>query len=785
MKHLRSLTGFAFLLLFSFTASAQNSNLAIGAWREHPPFNKAIEVTENNDGLIYCASKFGLFTYNKHDGEINILSRLKELSDLEIGTMRFDPVTGILLIAYQNSNIDLIYSDKTVVNIPDIKLKNIIGGKHINSILFINKLAYLGCEFGIVVVDIERKEIKDTYYIGQNGTNVNVNGVSFDGTSMLAVTTTGIYKATFSDPNIFNYTAWTKETSIVEPNGNYTSTTSLNGKFYVVKTNAALDKDSVFVYQGNQWVNFINEDTEGAYIDSYNNTLLYRNKFKVAAVDEFGVQFRSVEGYFYGWPDVRRGFLDNSGNFWIADFNNGLIKQNPDQYIEVICPNGPRSESVWSMAGKDGKLWVASGVIVLDSYDPLAKNGIYRFAENNWRTYDCRNDSIYQFLCMFGSPAVNCVAIDPNDADHVFVGSWGSGLLEFKKDGGVMRYNENNSTLHPLNADPNKINVGGVTFDDDGNLWVVACGTTRSISVLKKDQSWQDFIIPETNVAEFSLYDLVVDDFGQKWYCARSASIGQGLCVFKEGSMSSPSGGSFKRLTDRAENGALPDIFVKSIAKDKDGSIWIGTHKGVAVIYNPGNVFSGGNFDAQKIIIQQDGYNQYLLETEIVSAIAVDGANRKWFGTYSGGVFLMSADGTKQLLNFNKDNSPLPSNSVVSIAIDDITGEVFFATDKGIISYRGDATKGGEQCKDYYVFPNPVRHEYTGPIAIGGLVDNADVKISDVAGNVVYHTKANGGVAIWNGTNYKGERAQTGVYFVYVTNEDGSQTCTTKMLFAN
>ena len=229
----------------------------------------------------------------------------------------------------------------------------------------------------------------------------------------------------------------------------------------------------------------------------------------------------------------------------------------------------------------------------------------------------------------------------------------------------------------------------------------------------------------------------------------------------------------------------MPHIFVRSIAKDKDGSIWIGTDQGVGVIYNPGNVFTGGNFDAQKVILQQDGYNQYLLETEIVTAIAIDGANRKWFGTYSGGVFLMSPDGTHQIHNFNKDNSPLPSNTISAIAIDDATGEVFFGTDKGIISYRSDATEGAEFCNNYYVFPNPVRHEYHGPVAIRGLVVNADVKIADVSGNVVFHTKANGGEAIWNGNNFKGERAQTGVYIVYVTNEDGSQTCATKMLFAN
>lgn len=145
----------------------------------------------------------------------------------------------------------------------------------------------------------------------------------------------------------------------------------------------------------------------------------------------------------------------------------------------------------------------------------------------------------------------------------------------------------------------------------------------------------------------------------------------------------------------------------------------------------------------------------------------------------------MSSDGTKQLLNFNTSNSPLPSNYISSIAIDEKSGEVFFGTEKGIISYRGDATEGGEVCDDYLVFPNPVKHDYYGPIAIRGLLENADVKITDVAGNLVYHAIANGGQAIWNGNNFSGERVKTGVYTVFVSNSDGSQTCVTKFLMAN
>lgn len=787
---MNKLLRFSFFLFFLspyiMPTFAQNTTLSIGSWREHPPYIKGIDVAEDNKGLIYCASQFGLFTYSKNDGELNTLSRLKELSDLEIKIIRYDPLTGILLIAYENSNIDLIFSDKNVVNIPDIKQKNIVGGKRINSVFFLNNYAYLGCEFGIVVVDINRKEIKDTYYIGPNGKNINVNGVAYNGTSLLAATDSGIYIANYNDPNIFNYTAWVKELSITEPNADYSSATSLNGKFYICKTSSNINSDTILVSENNQWIPFINDATGGAYIDSYNNNLIYRNNNKISAFDISGNEIRNVDIYRYSNPEIRKGFLDSQGNFWIADFNNGLVRQKSDLSIQLISPNGPRSEGLWALAGRSGKLWVASGALIGDAPLYGVKNGISRFAENTWRTFDCTNDSIYSILCASGSKSVVCLAIDPDDADHVFVGSWENGLLEYRKDGGVKRYDINNSSLHSIDLDPAHIRVGGLAFDDEGNLWVAAGANTNGISVLKKDGTWQSFIIPEIAVAGYSLYELIIDDFGQKWFIAREgSSSGKGLCVFKEESLNNPNNASFTRLTDREGSGALPHIYIRSIAKDKDGSIWIGTDKGVAVIYNPGNVFTGGNYDAQKIIIQQDGYNQYLLETETVSSIAIDGANRKWFGTYSGGVFLMSADGTKQILNFNKDNSPLPSNSIIGIAIDDLTGEVFIGTDKGIISYRSDATEGGEQCSDYYVFPNPIKHEYHGPIAIRGLVANADVKIADVAGNVVYHTKANGGEAIWNGNNFNGERARTGVYIVYITNEDGTQTCTTKMLFAN
>jgi len=260
---------------------------------------------------------------------------------------------------------------------------------------------------------------------------------------------------------------------------------------------------------------------------------------------------------------------------------------------------------------------------------------------------------------------------------------------------------------------------------------------------------------------------------------------GGGILVYKGNTTATPSAANSKKLTVTVGNGGLPSNLVYCLAKDLDDEIWVGTDKGIAVFYSPENVFTGANFDAQQILLEQDGYVQILLETENVLSIAVDGANRKWIGTSNSGVFLMSADGTTQIQHFDESNSPLFSNTVKSIAINQETGEVYFGTTKGIISYRGTSIEGFEEFTDVYAFPNPVKHDYEGPIAIKGLMNNSTLKITDISGALVYETKSEGGQAVWYGKNFKDERVSSGVYMVFCTSEDGQQKTVTKILVIN
>ena len=770
------LTFSAFAFLFSIhTSIAQVGNPVVGLdkWRIHLPYNDG-KITSGGNDLVYCATQYALFSYKKSDGSVQRYSRLTGLSDFEITNIRYNPEDHLLLIAYQSSDIDLLYDDGSVVNLPDIKLKNIVGGKGINNILFQNHIAYLSCEFGIVVVDLIRHEIKDTYYIGAGGSSVNVHQMAFDGTRFYAATETGIYSADASSPVLFNYAVWSNDTSmyaLVDPHEAFTGIAAFAGRLFIVFS------DSVkLMFDGSAWSEFVPDHYGESKFDVFNNMLMLSNYFSVSIFDPS--LLRTALFYLDLYPNAfpKYAYRDTDGTYWIADDNNGLVK-NTGGAFETIYLNSPSGIGAFAMdSGKEG-IWVAGGGLA--GTGGTNKNfGSYWFNNNSWKSFDLQTDPLYATL--YDKNTIT-VVVDPNDGKHAFVGTRQSGLLEYGENGIANVLNSTNSTIKPIDGDPGSTWIGGVDFDQSGNLWVLSNLNSGQLAERTTSGAWKSFNLGATYNG-FYLFNLMVDSYNQKWANARGA----GLIVFNENDPDNPNDNNVTMLTTTAGKGGLPSNDVFAVVEDKEQAIWIGSSAGVFVIYNPGNIFSGGNYDAQKVLIEQDGHAQYLLETEVVTAIAVDGANRKWFGTRSSGVYLMSADATKLIHTFNVDNSPLPSNSIQSIAIDPVSGEVFFGTeDKGICSFRADANEGGETCDNYYVFPNPVRHEYHGPIAITGLVANASVKIADVSGQVVFQTKANGGEAVWNGNNFKGERAHTGVYMVYVTNEDGSETCVTKMLFTN
>ncbi|HXP49205.1 MAG TPA: two-component regulator propeller domain-containing protein, partial [Bacteroidia bacterium] len=340
--------------------------------------------------------------------------------------------------------------------------------------------------------------------------------------------------------------------------------------------------------------------------------------------------------------------------------------------------------------------------------------------------------------------------------------------------------------IQNIDAPFENFRTGGVAYDTLGNVWVTnSSAVSKYLTVEMPDLSWHaiDFggLVPQGE----SVTTVMVTQTQAKWMLFN----GSGILAYQDGGnflTTKPGSGNTQLINTAKGGGGLPDLNVNCMAEDKNGSIWVGTDLRVMVFYSPDNVFDGNkDWDAQPVYVTQNGYTQYLMQNQNTTAIAVDGANQKWLGTAGGGVFLMSADGTQQIYNFTTSNSPLLSNNIQSIVINPNNGEVFFATDKGIVSFRGSATEGTPQFGNVYAFPDPVPHGYSGPIAIKNLVSNSDVRVTTINGELVYHTIAEGGQAVWNGNNFDGNRVQTGVYLVFCVSPDGVQTKVTKLLFIN
>lgn len=757
------------------------AQFALGEWREHLPYNSANSIAEKGE-TIFCSTKFSLFYYEKYEQSLTKMSKVSGMSDVGISVIKYNEESDILLVAYDNANIDLVQGTR-IYNLPDIKDKIMTGTKTIYNILFVNKLAYLSCGFGIVVIDLENREVKDTYYIGELGERINVFELAFDGTSLFAATEEGIYQADINNDFLANYSNWHKFDDGQVEDKKFNTITAYAGKIYANFQNDDSGDDIIYVYDHTNWSVYVNsvQSTYTKLVSSY-GYLITVSKFAVSVFDAQGKQTNDVHAYGPNTLRANDAIFDAHLILWIADDNFGLVS-NPEDWIhEFIHPNGPHNSSVFDMDIVNSKVWVASGSRDISWGNQFAKTGVYSLINNEWVSY--YNDNTPAMPSHIWD--ITEVAIDPTNSNHIYAGSWGGGgILEFNFQGASNSYeiteifNDSNSSLQTIFAGP-YCKIGGMEFDAYNNLWVSNAGVPNPISVCRyEDKKW--FSFPYANSINVDdIGDILPTQSGAKWLILPR---GNGLFVFDErGTYEDHTDDVKAKISVRDEDGEIiNDVY--SIAEDHDGAVWVGTNLGVLVYYNSYSVLQNPATNAQRIIVEIDGSPQHLLGTETVTAITIDGANRKWFGTDGGGVYLMSEDATEQILNFNVDNSPLFSNSIKSISIDDKNGDVYFGTDQGIVTYRGTATGGEPDFGGLYVYPNPVRPGFEGDIVIKGTTTEAIVKITDVSGNIVYETKSLGGQAIWDGKDFSGRRLSTGVYLVFCSNDDGSETSVTKLLF--
>lgn len=758
-----------------------HAQVAVGQFRDHQPYHSFYSLAVTGD-VVYAAGKNSIMYLYKSDisnSETKCYkwSKVDGLSDVEVARIAFDKQSQCLVIAYTNGNIDFV-KDEVLTNVPDVKNKQIIGSKVVEQIYFDNQYCYMVYQFGVVVFRLDKYLVKETWFTNYQAELVSHALTKCDGKFYLA-TNQGVYSIDADNRSIADFAVWTRETGLEAADFNLLVTFQqkvyANRHSYVEAPDySMLAPDSIYVLEGGQW-NYMPElqTIETRSLNAYDDCMIFSTWQYYARYD--GQQLQKNDQFSHGLlQQVQDAVLDGQ-YVWLADAYNGVWACNEtNETSRLFFDDGPYSTDVVAMDCVDGTLVAVPGGF--NGWAPAyITPSSSQFKDEKW-------SYLHDQFQEFGGTAHDIVnvAIDPYNPSIYYLASWGDGIYKCENGAVTAHYDESNSTLQ--RGDDGLIAVSGLCFDWNHNLWVTNTNSSTIINVLKSDGSWKAIPRLSGALGEVAQH-IYADSRGFKWINFPRSST-HSLYMYYDNKTIDNTSDDVLYTIDMNAAATVESSSVKCVTEDKDGEIWIGTDKGIKVIYNPTNVLKGTAYP-QNILLEQGGYVSVLLEFEEISSVAVDGANRKWIGTTKAGAFLMNESGTEELLHLTADNSALLSDVIYDVVIDGITGEVFFATDKGLCSYKGTATEGREDYSEVTVYPNPVRSGYTGVIAVNGLMENSFCKIVDAAGNLIWQGYANGGELIWDGKDFYGRRPATGVFFVFSSSESGKEKKVAKFLFIN
>lgn len=782
MDFIRNAFFFALTLLLSGLSVnrlfAQNNQVGIGEWRSHLSYESIVAITESQDAVYYGSSQ-AILKVNKEDLSFEYLNKVGGLSDMGVSTIEYNLSENLLVVAYNNGNIDLYYKDGLVVNLSSI-LNNtsVVGDKSVNHILNDGKKIYFSCSFGLVVYDLDIGAFSQTTF-----TSSEVNACARLNDTLFISTNAGIYSGVLDGRNLLDFGLWELQGASMGLNA--LDYPSKNIIFFQDKLYADVG-DTLIQYVNGQWrhlsgidyrdttaYSFWKPSGNNDYINNYNFSLSYdKNDFIITTNTNIYHIVKPNNDiytpYYAGSWRLQDMVVDQNDLTWAADL--GYMHHN----FQYIKPDAPYRNLVSDMhVDADGVLWVTSSNYNTNSayFNPF---GVFKYENGFWSVINKSTrpelDTFFDAIKVLSNPVNN----------KIYVGSFMSGLLEIDaaEDLTVFDQYSADAPLNGADGDPLRTRIMGLAVDDDGVLWMTNSRTYGSLLVARKlNGEWKSF--PSSKFNDYQVEELAVDRNGYKWI----KQITGRITVFDSGVLNDDTDDRSIQLGDN--NTVLPNNNITTLSADKNGVIWVGTNEGITIFNCAANLFDGA-CQGNRPIISQDDFNGYLLGGEEILSIETDGANRKWVGTKNG-LFLLSDDGYEQLLYLNKENSPLFDNEINKLAFDGRSGTLYVSTSVGMQSFRTESTAGVpkmtlESCN---CFPHPVESGYDGPIAFPELADMANVKITDISGRLVYETTALGGQAVWYGTDYNGRRAQTGVYLVYVVNESGGQKKVCKLLFNN
>ena len=735
-------------------------------WKLHFSYSNPEEIVATPNHIFACANG-SLFSVDRADEAIVYWNKATGLNGTSVAHIAYDAGSGKLIIAYENGQIDLIDDDGDVTQMPDISMKAGSIDVTVNHICTGSKQVYLAMPFGIIAIQPRKGEVSDTYYIGSDAAALNVQFIAEAKDTLYAFSYDRMYKAALKD-NLVDYSYWQSEALPFEQ---ASQVVTYKDKIYV------LAHDSLYRREGMNWQ--LVRPEQIAWIHANGGQLLaYQSGTGVLQLTDDD-QWKGICATY-----VATDAVCSNGEYWLAEEGKGLVRLGTDG-DQFFRPEGPMSNFGYHLDVAHDQIYVSPGGRWAEQFGRQIGMSIYD--GQGWRGIPWQDTWFYT---NHDIRDIVSYAVDPKDAGHFFVATYGTGVFEFKDYKAYKHYDSSNSTLRKVTAESSDYyftRTDGAMMDEQGNLWVMNATTIgQPLHVMNTLGQW--FSIPLRSGGNELTFEtptgIWVDQRNSqyKWMMAQRGE--PRLILLDDGGTPTLSGDDRcmvrSSFTDQNGNVLTPAQF-RCFAQDQTNRIWIGTDKGI-LLFDKNTDFFTSNTCKRIIIPRNDGtgLGDYLLGDEQINCLAVDGGNRMWIGTANSGLYLIEDD-TITVAHFTETNSLLPSNSVQSIAIMPKTGEVFVGTDRGIASYRSDASEAQEDMSSAYAYPNPVRPGYSGAISITGLMENTVVNIIDSGGNLVCKTRSHGGTAVWDGKLPDGRYATPGVYTA-LCNEPGGKHTVVKIM---
>ena len=769
-----------FFTIFSYSQS----------WEGYFSYLNISEIVYSND-KIYATADNSIFSYDVQTQEIQTITTIDGLSGDIISTFHYSTNYQLLIIGYENGLIE-IFNETTqeALRVVDIINKATIPpeNKQINHFYEHQDELYISTNYGISVYRLDNLEFGDTFYIGNIGNQIPVKQTAVYNNTIYANcgNNEGIKSIALSNPNLIDYQQWFSAVSgefvFLASNDGQLIVTSNAGVTFRLNDNNSLtqlvvnSESPVDVYFSNDYFVTILEaslkiyDTNFNLISSLSLPTEYQGLLSCSIINENQI------------------FIGTKNNVTLGKSGFGVLKTNLSNggVFEEIHPDGPLLNNIFSIEEFNQNLWVLSGGYsqFYNFSGGMKRTGISRYINNEWQNipYDTISAQVQEPYYL------SHMSVDPFDTSVFYVGSYYSGLIKFSSEGIGPLFDSTNSTLDQF-ANTYNLTLAN-TFDNSGNLWVLNGRVENPLNKYANGQ-WTSYdftsLIPDpTDNLGFS--DIIVNQdkifIGSYFFGLIGYDINQGA--------------SSVRGLSGEDTANLPSDYIKALAFDKNNVLWIGTYKGLRVLYNTTNFFTEEVLTTSPIIILEDGLPKELLELQFITKIIVDGSNNKWVSTADSGVFYLSADGQNTIYHFTEDNSPLPSNTVTTMVQNENNGKIYFGTNRGLVAFNAGGSSPSNSLDEAYAYPNPVRPGFNltiDKVKIKNLSDNVNIKITDVTGNLVaeaqsntnlrfkgYNLEIDGGTAYWNGKNLANRTVASGVYVVLISDLDNLETKVLKIM---